>query len=238
MRRVGSRRILGVAAAAAVVAAALVGDPAPARTSADTAAAQTIRSKDGRLTLKIPAGALPKGTKVSIAIVPRSAWPKEVRRSKVKPAGAVYRLRPGGVRFAKPLTITLRVPGFAPAKGVPALALATRSERGKWQFLGTRQTSLRGSTAVATGTLRHFSSFYVFDTGTRVQLVPPRVLTRVGAWWNARLVVRDGELHATLTDWNASGVVTQPVGDTAGDLGIFSCESAGTGTYSARVSVE
>jgi len=99
----------------------------------------SIRSADGRLTLRIPAGALSTSVAVSLEVSAANEAPQGV--------GASYLLSPGGLAFAKPATLALRY-GDADTNGsTPGLlGLAFRS--------GSSWVAARGGTVdPSSGTL-------------------------------------------------------------------------------------
>jgi hypothetical protein len=90
----------------------------------------SIRSDDGGLTLKIPAGALGAPTQFSIVTVPNDA-PDAL--------GPAYDLSPGGLAFARPALLVLRygVNGL-PVDGIDAVSLAVLGSTGWGGLTGGR----------------------------------------------------------------------------------------------------
>ena len=90
----------------------------------------SIRSDDGALTLKIPAGALSVPTQFSIATVSNDA-PGAL--------GSAYDLSPGGLALAKPAILVLRYGANGlPVDGIDALSLAVLGDTGWGGLTGGR----------------------------------------------------------------------------------------------------
>jgi hypothetical protein len=90
----------------------------------------SIRSEDGALTLRIPAGALSARTQMSIAITTNDA-PGAL--------GSAYDLSPGGLALAKPALLSLRygVAGL-PVDGIDGVSLAVLGDAGWGGLTGGR----------------------------------------------------------------------------------------------------
>lgn len=64
-------------------------------------------SDDGMLHVEIPVGAAPADTDIRIEVLSEADWPEELAGA--RPIGEVYDLRPTGLSFSKPVTITRRI---------------------------------------------------------------------------------------------------------------------------------
>lgn len=235
MRRVLVGLVLGVAL--------LVSGSAGSADPGAVVPGRTVRSADGLLTVSIPRGALRKNVRVRVRTLSRAQWPRQLRRSKSRPAGKVYELEPDGLQFMKPVTVTRRLKGFDLSKGLPGVWFVTQDARGRWALLGKPAIKLQDGVLVATGTTRHFSPVATFDGGIRVQMNPPSLNKKVGEDWRARL---DGNFHlqtAGSARWKRSGAVgffgdpPSPVGYPYPWAGFFDCEKEGPGTYAAEVEI-
>ena len=112
------------------------------------AAGGTLASSDGRLAIRVPAGALAADTAVSIQPITPTA-PGAL--------GSGYRLSPEGVTFAQPVTLEFSyAANEAAANAVPSLRVATRDARGMWSVpSATRDTAQRRVSVTTT----HFSDW-------------------------------------------------------------------------------
>jgi hypothetical protein len=111
----------------------------------------SVRSADGRLTLRIPAGALPSPFTVSVEASAGNDAPQGV--------GASYVLSPGGLAFAKPALLVLRY-GAADTNGGTAGALGLAFKNGSSWYVapgGSVDTSSRTLTVPIASTSPHTS---------------------------------------------------------------------------------
>ena len=91
---------------------------------------ETVSAAGGRATLSIPAGALPDGvTDDSITITEEDVAETDIRVDDVPP-DAVFKLEPGGLVFAQPVTLTLRIPIEGLLREYPLPLLLLVSEEG------------------------------------------------------------------------------------------------------------
>ncbi len=117
---------------------------------------QTVSVLDGRVTLDIPAGALPEGAKVTVELVAET--PESV------PAGAVAASQVISVEAAappiRPVTLSIR---FDPARlgnlDPRALRVFRQGDNGAWEPVGGRLDRVANAVAVD---LDHFSNYAVF----------------------------------------------------------------------------
>lgn len=232
------RRIL----IASVMAAALTLPAHAAAVSDLVSPPQVVRSGDRLVTLTIPRGALTKAVPIRIKTLKRSALEGKLRAAAAP--GPVYELLPSGLRFAKPITITRRVRGFAPSEGIPVLVPAVRDARGKWSLLGRPSIRREGATVVVSGTTRHFSTAAAFDEGGRVSLEPATVRASVGESFRATArFVRDRDLSFA-RGWigqGEDGGVVQFLSDERidkrTDVADYLCASPGTGIFGVKVGI-
>lgn len=128
----------------------------------------TLVSADGRLTLEVPAGALPTSQLLTIQPITNQA-PGGV--------GVAYRLGPEGTAFSAPVKLTFKY-GDADTAGSEALALkvAYQNADGSWAAL---RNVTRDDAAKAIGVeTSHFSDWSLV---AEWQLRPPTALVRPGA---------------------------------------------------------
>ena len=227
-------------AAAALAAGALALAPGANGGSAS----RVVRSADGLLTLTIPAGALPAGTKVSIRAVSASTLPAPLRARAVN--GPAYELEPAGLHFSKPITVTRRVHGVFHG-GVPMLVPVSSEKAGHWERLA-QPTILWDPTApslTVSATTTHFSEYALFDDAVRVSLSPDPVTQAVGTVFTA--TVHFAVPHADLL--SVHGIQFSPsrqadVGDRVTVVpnvtytAPYRCQRAGKGRYGVRLNVE
>jgi len=211
---------------------------------------QTVKTKDGGLTVSVPRGALRKPAKIRIRVLTPSQYPPELKGATFRPGSKLYALEPAGQRFLKPVTITrkidTKVSGFDLDEGVPGIVLVTRGAGGKWEILKGQRVSVPGETLVITGTTRHFSTVVAFDGGARLTLIPKRVDTVVGATWEAIVKAeidnrrRRDPVDVAEVHWSAAPVVSlvSPADRTQSRDATFVCTTPGEGRYRARVVLE
>ena len=209
--------------------------------------AQTVTTKDGGLTVSVPAGALAKPVRVRVRTLTRAQFPPELRNAKVRPGSKLYELEPSGLRFLKAVTITrridTRVAGFA-KNAVPGVVLASRDRGGKWEMLKSLNARVNGTTLTVVGTTRHFSTLLSLDEGFSLSLVPAEVEAFVGDEWVARVVSKIDNrrrrdpirVDSDETKWGETGAVERGKNITYLQQ-TFRCARVGTGTYSAFVTV-
>jgi len=121
----------------------------------------TITSTDGRVSLEIPAGALPEDTEVSINEVSEDEWTEAIKD--LEPEGPVLRLEPDGVEFSEPVTVTLQVDpsefaGTESEDGIPAYALISVNKDGEQEYVDDTETHVHSDGSITvSGKLSHFS---------------------------------------------------------------------------------
>jgi len=205
--------------------------------------AKKIWSADRQVLIEVPKGALAKNVKITIRVLKRSKWPKELKRNAEDVEGKVYEFLPHGLRFRKPVTVIRWFKGFAEAEGLPELILARRSGRAKWTQLANETIAFEGQRVRVTGKTRRFSTFVMLDGGGRVGLVPPSVVEAVGGEFEASVVTDFKGRPSTLADasWGeGEGAVSlsgEHFDDEVGALGEYECSHAGPGKYWVDVKI-
>ena len=108
----------------------------------------SVNSSDGRLTITVPAGALPADTLVGIQPITATA-PGAL--------GAAYRLTPEGHTFAQPVTLTFKYSPAEAASSAPnLLRVATHTKQGTWSLPDTTRDEAQRTLTVSTA---HFSDW-------------------------------------------------------------------------------
>ncbi|RYZ52049.1 MAG: hypothetical protein EOO14_17225 [Chitinophagaceae bacterium] len=117
------------------------------------AAGGTLTSRDGRLKLTIPAGALATAQEVSIQAISNHN-PLAVEKA--------YRIEPHGVEFAKPVSLVFSYADDDVANTLPeALGIAYQDGQGIWQ--AQRSATVDKGTKTVTVTTTHFSDWTLFE---------------------------------------------------------------------------
>lgn len=159
-------------------------DGTPSASAVIGAGGGTLSSADGRLKITVPAGAFTADQTVSIERI-ASHNPLGVGRG--------YRLKPEGVRFAKPVSLTFQY--FRPdsvAYPTEAMRVAYQDSKGVWMAVpGTVNTDNR----TATVQTDHFSDWTLF---TPVRLEVKQPVVNPGGFTDVSLVLAD-EFLAPLT---------------------------------------
>ena len=99
----------------------------------------SVRSTDGRLTLKVPAGAL--SAPVSVALAPQAVADAEA-------FGSAYALTPSPLSLAKPALLVFRASNPAPPLGLASITLAVRTDSGTFAATGGRVDAAAGTLTV------------------------------------------------------------------------------------------
>jgi hypothetical protein len=121
----------------------------------------TMASTNNRVSLEIPAGALPEDTEISISEVAEDEWPEAIRE--LEPEGKVLRLDPNGLEFSEPATIKFRIDpdgieGTESENGLPAYTLVSMSKDGEQEYLDDTETHIFSDGSIeVSGKLSHFS---------------------------------------------------------------------------------
>jgi hypothetical protein len=114
----------------------------------------TIESRDGRLKLTIPAGAVTGNQTFSI---------QSITNTNPLAVGAAYRLQPHGVTFAKPITIQFEYTDAEIKNTLPeALGIAYQDAENIWQAQGGAVLDKGAQTLKVTTT--HFSDWVLFES--------------------------------------------------------------------------
>lgn len=127
----------------------------------------TIATTDGRLTITIPAGALPGDTTIEI---------QPIINTNPAGNGLAYRLTPHGKIFQKPVSISFSyIYGEGGPKVPQVQGIAYQDDRGVWQSVGTG--SVDTVAKKATVLTNHFSDWSQFEA---MRLIPDDPIVLVG----------------------------------------------------------
>ena len=256
-QRIAACSTVALAGALILLPACGGGDGGSAVSPTPTEESRTVTSDDGKLTLKIPPGALGEDdVEITITSVPLEELPEELQE--VQGAGDGYRLEPDGLQFNQPVAVRLELDRAEledqPEDGITTYALVSLTEGGERELLDELRTeaTLGEETVVARGELSHFS----WITRTKGSLVvslekKPRIQL-VGATFTAKGQVGNGDLSDTVTMEGPSATflgfgtvsalgdtLTPPhpnldPGDSVDGTGSFKCDQPGLGTYTLR----
>ncbi|TAK68402.1 MAG: carboxypeptidase regulatory-like domain-containing protein [Dehalococcoidia bacterium] len=169
-----------------------------------------MKSDDGKLSLFVPDGAIPAGTKVSITAVAQDQLPSELRQLVGSSGG--YRLEPDRLVFGKPATATLTIDRgeLDDAEGTQAAyALVSFNQSAGREVLDSdTHASLGEATVSVTAEIEHFS----FITRTKGSLeVGLRGVPReqaVGATFNPVVTLRSLNERVTLAPVDAEMLIS------------------------------
>lgn len=140
----------------------------------------TLASKDGYLTITVPAGVTAKGSDgnalqtISLTPLAATSLPGPIPPGAVMFAGRAYELRPDGAAFSPPITFRFVVPEEARA-GQEYSVMMFDHGSASWQEI---PTSFEASTGLITAQVSSFCCFALF-AGTHEAPVPIRVTTPV-----------------------------------------------------------
>ncbi len=157
-----------------------------------------VSSADGAAVLTIPAGALPAGVgpdDVSITDITADA----AALTEGVPLLAAYELRPSGLQFPEPVTLTVRLP-FTPGQPHDFVLLG---DAGEFEVLRATLAEVDGEAreAVWALALPHFSSVHIFTSIQDGVTLEPRPIpdVNVGEAFIAQVVVRRGNWEGEST---------------------------------------
>ena len=128
----------------------------------------TVESKDGKMTLEIPPGAMNRDREISVSPITLEELPEELKAlageyGDLGADAAAYLLQPSGLKFDKPVTVTMEINAadISLEDGLPGYGMFTQGRGGEPEALADLQieASYDSDTIVVTGTLTHFSSF-------------------------------------------------------------------------------
>lgn len=166
----------------------------------------TVTSRDGLVTLTVPAGALSTPTQITIEkLDPADLGPEWEEYRSAGEIGAAYEFGPDGLTFASPATVSFR--GESPGEQGDTITLVLKpiltSENGKVVPLDSLTVEVDTLTGmlVTSGQVSHFSPMVLFaSAGSDVSLKAPRT-TVVGEWFKVTVVApvsarfTDARLH-------------------------------------------
>lgn len=170
------------------------GTPTPVGTPDGTTAATavigtgggTLTSTDGQLKLTVPAGAFTTNQNVSIERISNNSPLK---------AGHAYRLKPEGVTFAKPVSLTFKYQQSDTLIYAPdASGIAYQNSKGVWM---ATPVTIEAGTGAITAQTTHFSDWSKY-TFVHIAVKSPRV--GPGGSTGLSVIVADGYLAPTNND--------------------------------------
>ncbi|MCB2224907.1 MAG: hypothetical protein KQH83_12125 [Actinobacteria bacterium] len=182
-----ARRLLSALLAFGLVTAACGGDggdaasttaAGAASTTGATAGPQTVVSPDGRLGLKVPAGA----PQVTVAEITAA----EAGVDDVALVLGTYDLGPDGATFETPVVATFDT-GMTvdPAEPLPLLVVAVENDDGEYEALSTR-VDVTAGTMTLTAQVPHFSRLVIVGSPDGLSIWPDEIVAPVGAvWWGS-----------------------------------------------------
>lgn len=215
----------------------------------------TITSRDGRLTLTFPPGALSEDTEITIRDIDPNELPPEF--DELDPDLA-YLLEPDGIVFAVPVTATLMlddepVQDDGSLSALPVLLLT--SSDGALEILDNLTQDVEGdaNTAMISGELNHFSLLSDSKNGVRgiVEGVPDSL--PIGESFVAHVLINTGlgeftDFGQLYQDFSQSPVNPPPLGPVGKNLSVailthdeasgsftYTCSPGGTGIYKSRI---
>jgi hypothetical protein len=156
-----------------------------------TAAGATVSTRDGALTIAIPAGAVTAPTDVTITRITNTA---------VGAIASAFRLGPEGTTFGAAVTLTFRGPVSYPTSGgIGDVGVSYQDANGNWVSVGPASRD-RNANTISVGT-DHFSDWTLtWQTGTPVAEGPIRLSQTYGVPF-----VADGRATLYLQSGDASG---------------------------------
>lgn len=170
-------------------------EPSVVSTGTRTTEATILRSDDGRLEIELPAGAITTDTDAGIDVVdPASvSWLDGTRR-----IGAVYRLRPEGLTFPNPLTLSHRIPAdeVVVGSGVPLATTLLGDDVTASLPLEQRSSVDADETYVHLSRIDRFGVVALIDGGVTLSLEPPRAAAGDGESFDVAMTAtidREGE---------------------------------------------
>ena len=130
-----------------------------------------LGSADGRLSVEVPAGALPAPTELSITPIANTAHGG---------VGAGYRIEAGGARFAQPVSLVFKADDASlEGTAFEALAIARRMKDGRWGAFEDGDDAFARDPASRTVTVRT-ASFSDWSLVSGWQIRPARARVKVG----------------------------------------------------------
>lgn len=151
-----------------------IATPAGAATPAETPVAATppagmVESADKAARLEIAADALPQGVRPGDVRITRIQPERSLVEAQTGKPALGYQLEPDGLRFTKPVTISLKVP--VSEGRLPLLVLVSG---GSLELLQAKsQVDLAAGTATVTATVTHFSEVYDVLSPFRAAITDP-----------------------------------------------------------------
>lgn len=151
-----------------------------------------LTSKDGRLSLSIPAGALANEVPVNIEAIP--ADQRTGPLADLDPAAIVYGLEPSGLLFDQPVAfqVILEIDIGEDGSVTPPLAFVI-NDAGNGELVDLDvQLDVESGIAVLAGSIDHFSLIVGLDGGLAVGLEQVNPKERnIGSPWEAGVVIRN-----------------------------------------------
>ena len=119
----------------------------------------SLKSSDGMIEIRIPEGAVPKNTTISI---------QPITNLMANGNGKAYRLEPSGIQFKKPLQLIFHYDEAEIKDSMQLLmSIAMQNEKGQW--LSLKKISLDTVKKTISGNINHFSDWANF---MKIKLYP------------------------------------------------------------------
>lgn len=214
----------------------------------------TVTSRDGLLTLTIPAGALSADEQISIERVDATELGSGFEDVEV---GSAYEMGPDGLTFDMPITVTLpteQQPVQADGSLQLTAVLLLTSEVDSVVALDSLRVEMEGDSVVARGEMSHFSLMVMVEIDdartltARVTGVPDEA--RVGAEMPVSIVLSAGDdapvagawyysdyTGAIYTDNQGISYLPEPSENEFADVILHACRFSGPGGYISQVNV-
>jgi|GEM_PF-6479934 len=204
----------------------------------------TVTSRDGLVTLTVPAGALSTPTQITIEkLDPADLGPEWEEYRSAGEIGAAYEFGPDGLTFASPATVSFRGESLGEQGDTITLVLKPilTSENGKvvpLDSLTVEVDTLTGK-VITSGQVSHFSPMVRYASpGSEVWLKAPR-LTVVDENFVVTLMppTHAGYAFAQLGQISDAIFYIDQDPDSSPHIAYFRCESPGINTYEVILSV-
>jgi hypothetical protein len=181
----------------------------------------SVTSDDGLATLQVPAGAVPAGSEISITVLDPVDLLDEFEQVKV-----AYELKPDGLVFDEPATLSIRQPGAALVDTVEVHFGVLQSDESV-EPVGPQWIRHDGDDVVHVSPIDHFSTFLLVAGSIELRLTPPAVVDRSeGDSFDATVTSKSVALpeagqgfgrRLALFEWSSTGSLAEPEAEPVDD---------------------
>jgi len=184
-----------------------------------------VFSKDGKMELQFPEGALSKKKKISI---------QSVTNQVANGRGDAYEMEPSGLQFQKPVTLIYHYSEEElTGTSQEFKGMAWQDDKGKWQSI--REFTIDTTAKAITTQINHFSTYSSFDA-IELRPIQARVKVEKTVHMEIHFVIAEEEIALPPTipnpQWAVNGI---PFGNT--DVGRISPSTTNNALFTAPVSV-